>query len=389
MINKVYSKRHRKCVWRFDVRINGKRYRDSGFATKEEASLALGALRLSSREAKYGIVPARIKRTSIRTLVDSEAKRLTDQMTLRRDSNYAKRNIGYVNRLKRWGEFVGLDRYVSSISEEDLLEWVQAELGRGLQKSSVLRGLNTVRAALRQAARKYPDLLTYRIPEVPKGMGTGGLRNRVLEPEEISKLSAVLGGPPPKLWRHAASWRDARDFFLISLATGCRIGDVLSLKWTDVNSHFQFLKVSVQKTDKDPLIIQLTKTVEEVIARRKAEGLGDEAHIFTCRDHSIRDAMRNASTIADLCYGQQVEGGWTVHDLRRTYLTYLLQAGVDIATVRDLAGHSSVAVTSRYVHSTRDSRKNAAIAAEKLVELASGLKEDTQSTSTPLKTIRQ
>jgi integrase len=85
--------------------------------------------------------------------------------------------------------------------------------------------------------------------------------------------------------------------------------------------------------------------------------------------------MRNASEKAGIPYGQQVEGGWTVHDLRRTYLTYLLQAGVDIATVRDLAGHSSISVTSRYVHSTRDSRKNAAVAAEKLIDLASGLKQ--------------
>jgi integrase len=389
LISKIYSTRYGKYVWRFDLRINGKRYRDSGFATKEEASLALGALRLSSREAKYGIVPARTKRTSIRTVVESESKRLIDQMTLRRDSAYAKRNIGYVNRLTRWGEFVGLDRHVSSVSEEDLLEWVQSELCKGLQRSSVLRGLNTIQAALRQATRKFTDLSGYRVPQIPKGLGTGGLRTRVLEPEEISKLSNVLGGPPPKLWRHAESWRDAGDFFLVALATGCRIGDVLNLKWMDANSHFQFLKVTVQKSEGDPLIFQLTKTVEDVIVRRKAHGLGDKTHIFTCRDHSIRDAMRNASEKAGIPYGQQVEGGWTVHDLRRTYLTYLLQAGVDIATVRDLAGHSSVSVTSRYVHSTRDSRKNAAVAAEKLIDLASGLKKPVDSISSHVKRVRR
>lgn len=388
LISRIYSTRYERYVWKFDVRINGKRHRDSGFATKEEASLALGALRLSSREAKYGIVPARIKRTTIRTVVESESKRLIDQMTLRRDSDYAKRNIGYVNRLTRWGEFVGMDRHVSSLSEEDLLEWVQAELSKGLQKSSILRGLNTIRAALRQATRKHSDLSAYRIPQIPKGLGTGGLRSRVLEPEEISKLSNVLGGPAPKLWRHAESWRDAGDFFLVSLATGCRIGDVLNLRWGDVNSHFQFLRVTVQKSGGDPLILQLTKTVEDVIARRKAQGLGDKTHIFTCRDHSIRDAMRNASEKAGISYGQQVEGGWTVHDLRRTYLTYLLQAGVDIATVRDLAGHSSVSVTSRYVHSTRDSRKNAAAAAEKLIDLASGLKKPEDRMSTQVKGVR-
>ncbi len=108
----------------------------------------------------------------------------------------------------------------------------------------------------------------------------------------------------------------------------------------------------MQKSEEKDLLLPLTETVVEVVGRRKAEGLGSDAHVFTLRDHSVRDAFRNASEGAGIPYGQQVEGGWTIHDLRRTYLTALLQAGVDLATVRDLAGHSSVEITSRYVQST-------------------------------------
>jgi hypothetical protein len=39
------------------------------------------------------------------------------------------------------------------------------------------------------------------------------------------------------------------------------------------------------------------------------------------RDHFIRDALPDASKAAGIPYGQRVEGAWTVHDLRRTYLT--------------------------------------------------------------------
>jgi integrase len=129
----------------------------------------------------------------------------------------------------------------------------------------------------------------------------------------------------------------------------------------------------MQKVGDKELLLPLTETVEAVVARRKAEGLGSATRIFTLRDHSIRDAFRNASKEADIPYGQQVEGGWTVHDLRRTYLTGLLQSGVDLATVRDLAGHHSITVTSRYVRSTPSSRRNAVAAAENLVRLASTL----------------
>jgi hypothetical protein len=62
---------------------------------------------------------------------------------------------------------------------------------------------------------------------------------------------------------------------------------------------------------------------------------------------------------------------WTI--TRRTFLTELLHAGVDLATVRDIAGHHDITVTSRYVRSTPSSRRNAVAAAENLVRLASTL----------------
>ena len=39
-----------------------------------------------------------------------------------------------------------------------------------------------------------------------------------------------------------------------------------------------------------------------------------------------------------------------IHDLRHTYASWLLQSGADLITLRDLLGHSSVAVTQRYAH---------------------------------------
>lgn len=204
-------------------------------------------------------------------------------------------------------------------------------------------------------------------------MGTDDERERVLEPEEIAAISEQLAGPPPRTWPHPESWRDAGDFFLIALASGIRIGDILNLKWGDLNRRFETLKVKMQKAGDKELLLPLTETVESVIARRKAEGLGSSTHVFTIRDHSIRDAFRDASKAAGIHYGQQVEGGWTVHDIRRTFLTGLLQAGVDLATVRDLAGHHNITITSRYVRSTPSSRRNAVAAAENLVRLASTL----------------
>ncbi len=52
----------------------------------------------------------------------------------------------------------------------------------------------------------------------------------------------------------------------------------------------------------------------------------------------------------------------TLHRLRHTFGTRLLEAGADIETVRDLMGHADIATTGRYLSST-SARKRAAVAA--------------------------
>ena len=47
---------------------------------------------------------------------------------------------------------------------------------------------------------------------------------------------------------------------------------------------------------------------------------------------------------------------FTPHDLRRTFITQLLEQGVDINTVRQLAGHSDISTTVRYDHRGDDAR---------------------------------
>ena len=54
----------------------------------------------------------------------------------------------------------------------------------------------------------------------------------------------------------------------------------------------------------------------------------------------------------------RLEGVW-LHDLRRTFGTWALQAGVDLAAIRDLLGHSSIVMTSRYLGASASDLKAA------------------------------
>jgi len=67
---------------------------------------------------------------------------------------------------------------------------------------------------------------------------------------------------------------------------------------------------------------------------------------------SIRKAFNNACRRAGI-------KNLRFHDLRHTFATRLVLAGVDLATVSKLLGHSSIQMTMRYAHPTPEALKNA------------------------------
>jgi len=70
------------------------------------------------------------------------------------------------------------------------------------------------------------------------------------------------------------------------------------------------------------------------------------------RIKSVRTAFENACNHAGI-------KNLRFHDLRHTFATRLVLAGVDLATVSKLLGHSTIQMTMRYAHPTPEALKNA------------------------------
>jgi integrase len=153
---------------------------------------------------------------------------------------------------------------------------------------------------------------------------------RVLTEEEESELL-----------RNAAAF--IQDIILFALNTGLRIGEIFTLLWPHVDWEKSILNVFAPKTERIRVIPMNSETrrVLEAWAHGKKNDL-----VFY--NYGTGKAFIDLSVELALACQKAGITGVTWHTLRHTFATRLLDRGVDIMTVKELLGHSTVIVTMLY-----------------------------------------
>ncbi|PYS66784.1 MAG: hypothetical protein DMF69_25065 [Acidobacteria bacterium] len=192
--------------WGYDVWIrqpdgSRKRYREFTFITKAEATQALALLRTNGWKSRYGVRPQeQIRQTTIKEAIESYLKVAKASLLANKtdETTYWRETPGHLRTLERWAKFAGPNRHVNTLTKDDFVFWIAAETERGklngrpLKKSSIRRGLNTVKAALNHAVGTFPDLKSFQVPRSPLTKRVEEERDRVLSDEEIAKISSAL-----------------------------------------------------------------------------------------------------------------------------------------------------------------------------------------------------
>lgn len=164
---------------------------------------------------------------------------------------------------------------------------------------------------------------------------------------------------------------------LISLCTGIRIGELCALKYDDLDMETMILRINKTmqriQTFSDiknktsvvvtapksecsvreiPISSQITKIILENNMYKRGSYIltGDEKRYV-----EPRTLENKFYKIASCCDIKNI----SFHIIRHTFATMCVEAGVDIKTLSEILGHSSVNVTlNRYVHSSMESKKN-------------------------------
>jgi len=164
---------------------------------------------------------------------------------------------------------------------------------------------------------------------------------RIVSPEEEESL---LRNASPYL----------QDLIRFALNTGLRTGEIFRLRWSNVDLEKGILTVFATKTQKIrevPINTETRKVLEAWWLAKKNEFVfynPETGAPFMDLKNGFTRACRRAGI-----------SGVTWHTLRHTFASRLVNRGVDIVTVKELLGHSSLSVTMRYAHTNFDSKRAA------------------------------
>lgn len=162
-------------------------------------------------------------------------------------------------------------------------------------------------------------------------------RDRVLERSEIAAFFKALDNEKNV---------DIRDYIKLSLLTGARKSNVLSMKWDEVFGDVWKIPSSKSKNGKEMRVPLVTQAVE-LLKNRKEHATS--AFVFSSKTSASGHLVEPKKGWRRVLDGAGIED-LRLHDLRRSLGSYMINSNVDIYTVGKALGHQNQSTTARYAH---------------------------------------
>ena len=180
---------------------------------------------------------------------------------------------------------------------------------------------------------------------------------RSLTANEICKLHRVC--------QQDKSVAGKRDHALIALmlATGLRRSEVVAIAIDDYNGRTGLLNIHSGKGNKQRSAYLNSECRMTLRQWRKLRG-NDPGSLFNpiTKNNQVMNRPLVSQSVYDIVKQRAEQahiGNVRPHDLRRTFVTQLLEAGVDLNTTRQLAGHQDIQTTARYDFRSEKTQKKA------------------------------
>jgi site-specific recombinase XerD len=257
-------------------------------------------------------------------------QRFIDDLRIR---NLSPKTIeAYVAGVARFARHFG--RSPDQLGPEEVRAFQLELIGRGVSWSLFNQTVCALRFLYRVTLRRPEQL-----PFIPFGKRPRVLP-RVLSGEEVVRFFAA-----------AEPGRD-RVLFQVAYACGLRLGELLHLQVTDVDSGRMVVLVRQGKGGKDRLVPLSARLLDEL----RTYWANDRPRPWLFPGGLRRRSPRPlcAATVQRLCQAVVGRAGLgariSPHTFRHSYATHVLEAGVDLVTLQAILGHTSVQTTAHYLH---------------------------------------
>ena len=238
---------------------------------------------------------------------------------------------------------------LSSITPDVVHTWRVGRLASGTAPRTVNRDVDLLKSVLAKGVPVYypesPIRLMPRLKAAPAVIPT-------LTRDDEEKLLAEM---------------DAEDkaIFLVALDALVRLGDVLALRWADVNVDDRTVRVNESKTGRTyhvPLSERACAAVSELYSEQEAwkdlvfPNAGGDTKQAT---NSYTQRLKRVCAKAGIRYGRK-QGGITFHAAtRHTGATRMAAAGVDLRTIQEVGGWANINMLQKYVHPASQALRDA------------------------------
>lgn len=188
-------------------------------------------------------------------------------------------------------------------------------------------------------------------------------RERYLSREEVPRFMAALDSFDDRL--SAAAIR-------LLMYTGCRRGEIVSLRWAQVRLDEERILLTETKNGSSRTVHLNSKALavlrELEVARHDSIRTAESEHVFPSREKARKEHLFDLrKTFAAVCREAGIEN-FRLHDLRHTFASMAVMSGASLYDVQKLLGHKDIAMTQRYAHLSDEGLKRATAGVASLLD---------------------
>lgn len=330
--------------WYYDFRFEGKRYRKGGFKTKRDA------------QAEAIDVKASLSKGYNLTDKTPFVEYYNKYVEINKEGKVSDKHLArYKNSIKVFEEKFGMipiNKVTKMMYQELLNEYAEGKYLEQKENGRATASVEKLHYCLREAIKEaLHEGIIHKDPTY-KAV-TKGKKDAKLADDKFMSLEEFKS-----LKRFAMSKKELSYLFLYLLTvTGARFSEIQHLKITDINKKDKTIHIRGTKTVNADRVIKVSeKDINYILTFVKDKPLNISGYLFdtgfNLLSHNSVTRLFKSFLLKNKC------NDYTLHSLRHTHISWLIDLGFDIYYISKRAGHANISITQEiYGHLLPETEK--------------------------------